>query len=43
MEIIIDLVDAIGGQAPGRPQLWEIDCQVLRNEGVTATDNNVLT
>lgn len=43
MEIIRTLVDSIGGQeAPGRPQLWEADSQVLRNEGVTATDKNTL-
>lgn len=39
MEIIRNLVDSIGRQeAPERPQLWAIDSQVLRNEGVTATD-----
>lgn len=39
MEIIRNLGDSIGRQeAPGRPQLWETDSQVLRNEGVTATD-----
>lgn len=43
MEIIRNLVDSIGRQeAPGRPQLWEADSQVLRNEGVTATDKNAL-
>lgn len=42
LEIITNLVDSIGGQAPGRPQLWEIDSQVLRNKGDTAIDKNVL-
>lgn len=39
MEIIRSLVGSTGEQeAPGRLQLWETDSQVLRNEGVTATD-----
>lgn len=42
METIRNLVDSIGGQAPGRPQLWELDSQALRNERVTAGDKNVL-
>lgn len=42
METIRNLVDSIGGQARGRPQLWELDSQALRNEWVTARDKNVL-
>lgn len=41
-ETIRNQVDCIGGQAPGRPQLWELDSQALRNERVTARDKNVL-
>lgn len=42
METIINLVDSTGGQARGRPQLWELDSQALRNERITARDKNVL-
>lgn len=41
-EIIRNLVDSIGGQAPGWPELWDLDSQVLRNEQVAARNKNVL-
>lgn len=41
-ETIRNQVDSIGGQARGRPQLWELDAQALRNERVTARGKNVL-